>query len=150
MFPPEKILFPVDFSEGCTAAARMVEAFAGRFHSELTMLHVVEPVALAFEFPYDAMTPAKQLMDSYLVEELKNFNVERVLLQGDPGHEIVNYAHQGRFDLIMLPNRSHGFGNEPYMVRRRWDYFVRYLLGAEPPQGYELHPPEDFQRAEMR
>ncbi|MBZ5619377.1 MAG: S9 family peptidase [Acidobacteriia bacterium] len=45
------------------------------------------------------------------------------------------------FDLILLPNRSHGFGNEPYMIRRRWDYFVRYLLGAEPPQGYELHPP---------
>jgi dipeptidyl-peptidase 4 len=45
------------------------------------------------------------------------------------------------FDLIMLPNRSHGFGNEPYMVRRRWDYFVRYLLGAEPPQGYELRTP---------
>ncbi len=50
------------------------------------------------------------------------------------------------FDLIMLPNRAHGFGNEPYMVRRRWDYFVRYLLGAEPPQGYELHPPPEFQR----
>jgi len=45
------------------------------------------------------------------------------------------------FDLIMLPNRGHGFGNEPYMVRRRWDYFVRYLLGAEPPKGYELHAP---------
>ncbi len=45
------------------------------------------------------------------------------------------------FDLLLLPNRAHGFGNEPYMVRRRWDYFVRYLLGAEPPQGYELHPP---------
>ncbi len=45
------------------------------------------------------------------------------------------------FDLLMLPNRNHGFGNEPYMVRRRWDYFVRNLLGAEPPQGYELHPP---------
>src|SRR5256712_9229008 len=42
------------------------------------------------------------------------------------------------FDLLMLPNRGHGFGNEPYMIRRRWDYFVRYLLGAEPPQGYEL------------
>ena len=27
------------------------------------------------------------------------------------------------------------------MTRRRWDYFVRYLLGAEPPQEYELHPP---------
>jgi len=42
------------------------------------------------------------------------------------------------FDLIMLPNRGHGFGNEPYMMRRRWDYFVRYLLGAEPPPGYEI------------
>ena len=47
------------------------------------------------------------------------------------------------FDLIMLPNRSHGFGNEPYMVRRRWDYFVRYLLGAEPPRGYELKAQPD-------
>jgi dipeptidyl-peptidase-4 len=45
------------------------------------------------------------------------------------------------FDLLLLPNRRHGFGGEPYMIRRRWDYFVRNLLGAEPPQGYELHPP---------
>ena len=41
------------------------------------------------------------------------------------------------FDLIMFPNRRHGFGNEPYMMRRRWDYFVRHLLGAEPPE-YEI------------
>ncbi|HEX9001954.1 MAG TPA: prolyl oligopeptidase family serine peptidase, partial [Blastocatellia bacterium] len=45
------------------------------------------------------------------------------------------------FDLILFPNRAHGFGNEPYMVRRRWDYFVRHLLGAEPPKEYELQPP---------
>ena len=42
------------------------------------------------------------------------------------------------FDLLILPNRGHGFGNEPYMMRRRWDYFVRHLLGAEPPAGYEI------------
>ena len=41
------------------------------------------------------------------------------------------------FDLIIFPNRGHGFGSEPYMVRRRWDYFVRHLLGVEPPP-YEL------------
>ena len=41
------------------------------------------------------------------------------------------------FDLIIFPNRGHGFGSEPYMVRRRWDYFVRHLLGTEPPS-YEL------------
>lgn len=42
------------------------------------------------------------------------------------------------FDLIMFPNRGHGFGNEPYMTRRRWDYFVEHLLGAEPPDEYEI------------
>jgi dipeptidyl aminopeptidase/acylaminoacyl peptidase len=47
------------------------------------------------------------------------------------------------FDLLMLPNRGHGFGNEPYMIRRRWDYFVKHLLGAEPPQEFELHPPAE-------
>jgi dipeptidyl-peptidase 4 len=47
------------------------------------------------------------------------------------------------FDLLLLPNRRHGFGSEPYMVRRRWDYFVRYLMGAEPPREYELKPPPD-------
>ncbi len=45
------------------------------------------------------------------------------------------------FDLIMLPNRTHGFGNEPYMVRRRWDYFVKHLLGAEPPRDYKMGAP---------
>jgi dipeptidyl aminopeptidase/acylaminoacyl peptidase len=47
------------------------------------------------------------------------------------------------FDLLMLPNRGHGFGNESYMVRRRWDYFVKYLLGAEPPREYRMHSPAD-------
>ncbi|HCH37419.1 MAG TPA: S9 family peptidase, partial [Acidobacteria bacterium] len=42
------------------------------------------------------------------------------------------------FDLVMFPNRRHGFGREPYWMRRRWDYFVRHLLGAEPPKGYKL------------
>ena len=42
------------------------------------------------------------------------------------------------FALIMFPNRRHGFGNEPYMMRRRWDYFVKNLLGAEPPQEYQI------------
>ncbi|MGE5243984.1 MAG: DPP IV N-terminal domain-containing protein [Betaproteobacteria bacterium] len=50
------------------------------------------------------------------------------------------------FDLILLPNRSHGFGNEPYMVRRRWDYFVKNLLGAEPPKEYRMHVPSAEQR----
>ena len=43
------------------------------------------------------------------------------------------------FDLIMLPNQAHGYGTMGnYMMRRRWDYFVRHLLGAEPPKEYEI------------
>jgi dipeptidyl aminopeptidase/acylaminoacyl peptidase len=45
------------------------------------------------------------------------------------------------FDLLLLPNRNHGFANESYMIRRRWDYFVKNLLGAEPPKNYELRAP---------
>jgi dipeptidyl aminopeptidase/acylaminoacyl peptidase len=46
------------------------------------------------------------------------------------------------FDLLMLPNQAHGYGTmSNYMMRRRWDYFVRYLLGAEPPKEYEIKNP---------
>ena len=44
------------------------------------------------------------------------------------------------FDLVLFPNRPHGYGPDAnYMMRKRWDYFVRYLLGAEPPKEYEFH-----------
>jgi len=46
------------------------------------------------------------------------------------------------FDLIILPDRAHGL-NEPYVIRRRWDYFVRHLLGVEPPPNYEIVRPEE-------
>jgi dipeptidyl-peptidase-4 len=43
------------------------------------------------------------------------------------------------FDLLLLPSQRHGFGIDgPYVMRRRWDYFVRHLLGAEPPKEYKL------------
>jgi dipeptidyl aminopeptidase/acylaminoacyl peptidase len=45
------------------------------------------------------------------------------------------------FDMFVLPNRNHGFANEPYMVRRTWDYFIQHLLGVEPPAGYQIKAP---------
>lgn len=50
-------------------------------------------------------------------------------------------------DVLPLPNRRHGFGFEPYMIRRRWDYFVRYLMGAEPPREYQFRAPGAPRRA---
>jgi dipeptidyl aminopeptidase/acylaminoacyl peptidase len=56
------------------------------------------------------------------------------------------------FDLLVLPNGNHAFAdlgrpsedefgtttNNLYFLRRRWDYFVQHLLGAEPPSGYQI------------
>jgi len=48
------------------------------------------------------------------------------------------------YDLVVFPNSQHGYGAfAPYMMRRRWDYFVKNLLHAEPPQGYELKTKTD-------
>jgi dipeptidyl aminopeptidase/acylaminoacyl peptidase len=48
------------------------------------------------------------------------------------------------FDLLMLPGQRHGFGSATlYMTRRRWDYFVRHLMGGTPPKEYELKQVQD-------
>ncbi len=44
------------------------------------------------------------------------------------------------FDMLILPNLNHGAGADPYYIRRRWDYFVEHLIGAEPPQDYRVVP----------
>ncbi|MVN21434.1 S9 family peptidase [Mucilaginibacter arboris] len=52
------------------------------------------------------------------------------------------------YDLVVFPNSPHGYGNfSPYMMRRRWDYFVRNLLGAEPPKEYQLKMKPDPRNA---
>ena len=48
------------------------------------------------------------------------------------------------YDLVVFPNAAHGFGTySPYMMRRRWDYFVKNLLGKEPPPNYQLETKTD-------
>lgn len=48
------------------------------------------------------------------------------------------------FDLIVIPQAKHGYGYATYyMMRRRWDYFVKHLLGAEPPREFEIKPTVD-------
>ena len=48
------------------------------------------------------------------------------------------------YDLVIFPNAAHGYGTySPYMMRRRWDYFVKNLLGKEPPKDYQLETKND-------
>jgi dipeptidyl aminopeptidase/acylaminoacyl peptidase len=51
-------------------------------------------------------------------------------------NELVRYNKN--FDLLVMPNRNHGFAGEPYVIRRTWDYFVKNLLNQEPPAEFEI------------
>lgn len=42
------------------------------------------------------------------------------------------------FDLLLIPDARHGFGNRRYFMKRRWDYFVRHLRGVEPPAEFRF------------
>jgi len=48
------------------------------------------------------------------------------------------------YDLVVFPNAAHGYGGfSPYMMRRRWDYFIKNLLGGTSPQEYQLKSKTD-------
>jgi len=45
------------------------------------------------------------------------------------------------FDMLFVPNMNHGDSGPHalYVSRRRWDYFVRHLLGVTPPEDFQIH-----------
>jgi len=45
-------------------------------------------------------------------------------------------AENKDFELLCEPNVPHSITN--YSIRREWDFFVRHLMGSEPPKGFKL------------
>ncbi len=128
MFPLSKVLLPVDFSERCLGAARYAQALASRWQGELTLLHVLEPLRYEFstlEFGGAVMNDlsetrtaeTRRQLDGFLREELRDTPVQRVLLEGDPARQIIEYAHAHSSNLIAMP--THGYGP-----------FRRFILGS--------------------
>ena len=46
------------------------------------------------------------------------------------------------FDLMIVPNGDHHAFESVYFIRRKWDYFVRHLLGEQPPDDYLIRRPQ--------
>lgn len=124
----DKILLPVDFSERGLGAARYMAALAGHFHSEITMLHVLEPMRYEFsalEFGGTVISDlaagraaqAQNQLDTFLAEELAGTRLKRVLVEGDPARKIVEHTHAEQAGLIAMP--THGYGP-----------FRRFILGS--------------------
>jgi len=40
------------------------------------------------------------------------------------------------FDCLLVPNSAHPVARVGYVVKRMWDYFVRYLMGEVPPEDF--------------
>lgn len=128
MFPLPKILLPVDFSERSLGAAHYAEALAAHFASEICLVHVLEPMrydlsALEFggtvvgELMASRSGQAREQIEGFLRGELRGVHLRRILLEGDPAHKIVEFAHDEKVDLIALP--THGYGP-----------FRRFILGS--------------------
>ena len=48
------------------------------------------------------------------------------------------------FDLLIFPQARHSFGDYfYYMMRQRWDYFVKHLKGATPPENFKIDLKKD-------
>ena len=110
-----RILFPVDYSESCVGAARYVQAFAGHFEAEVTLLHVASTSERTFLEDPSQVQQAQ--LDAFLASELKYFTTYRKCATGDPAMKIVETAASWHPDLVMIPTRGLG-------------YFRRHLLGS--------------------
>jgi nucleotide-binding universal stress UspA family protein len=113
----QNILFPVDLSEGCAAAAPFVETLARKFDAHVTLLHVLELPPAYFGEPFgfgtmidlSAVREGRQIeVDGFLKERFHGLSVSRVMLEGDPAKHILEYAKERKVDLIAMP--THGMG----------------------------------------
>jgi len=124
----QRVMIPVDFSERSRGAARYGIALAEGRECAIELVHVTTPLnyelsaldvggAVLTELNADREAELKHQLDSFLAKELSRLQVERVLLDGDPARKIVDFAHEKRSSLIVMP--THGYG-----------LFRRFLLGS--------------------
>jgi len=114
----QKILFPIDLSDSCTATAPYVEAMARRYNAEITMLHVLEMPSGMIPDWYGGAVPVidtsaiwdaeTQATQSYLADKFQGLKVQRIVVRGEAAGAIDDYARENGIDLIMMP--THGYG----------------------------------------
>ncbi|HUJ22942.1 MAG TPA: universal stress protein [Bryobacteraceae bacterium] len=128
MWPPRKIIFPVDFSDRSSSAARYVRTLACRFHSEICLIHVLpvpvfwtaslESRALVLEDAWDEQKGrARRDLVDFAAGELAPLRVEPMVLEGEPAGVIVGQAREQNADVIVMA--THGYSQ-----------FRRFILGS--------------------
>jgi nucleotide-binding universal stress UspA family protein len=112
MFTVHTILYPTDFSAQSEHAFELACALARDYSARLVLLHVYPPpIYPVFEggaFPVDCETPPRGAVTAKEANQPPNLNVERVLVEGDPAHEIVEAAK--KYDAGLIVMGTHGRG----------------------------------------
>ncbi|MDP6374487.1 MAG: universal stress protein [Pseudomonadales bacterium] len=109
-----RILLAVDLTEESNAVAERATALAEAFKAELHVVHVIEPLSLAYggDIPMDLSSVQDQIHEqakSHLAEFCKNLDVlpeRRYLIFGRPESEIHRVAESREVDAIVIG--SHG------------------------------------------
>ena len=129
MLTVQKILVPVVFANTSRHVVQQAAWLARRFHAEMIPLHVVTPLSYpagvlesgheitARDLHAHIVQQAQKDLDETLRPELDGIAVTRVLLRGDPAHEIVKTSRDRNVDLIVMSTRGEGA-------------FYRFLLGS--------------------
>lgn len=114
----QKILFPIDMSDSCTATAPFVEAMARKYSADVTLLHVLEMPSGLIPDWYGGAVPVidttaiwqaeTEAAQCYLTDRFQGLKVQRVVVEGDAAQAIDDYARENGTDLIMMP--THGYG----------------------------------------
>ncbi|MFQ5649309.1 MAG: universal stress protein [bacterium] len=108
-----KILCPVDFSDASRHALQYARAFAEIFSSELVLLHVSPNITEAYsalmpDFPTYGLQREEDLADKF--SDFANDwtgKLKKVIRAGTPYIEIVEYAKESDFDLVILGAKGH-------------------------------------------
>jgi len=151
MLALSKVLAPIDFSERSPDAARYAGRLASQFHSELTLLHVLDSSVYELsgqEFANPAIRGlcdswrcrTKALMADFLAEEFLNLDVRRIVMSGDPAETIVHFAHFEHSSLIVLPTYAY----EPFRPFVLGSVTSRVLRDADCPVLTGVHTADAF------
>lgn len=107
MAPLGNLLLPVDLSERSLDAARQAEVLARHFHSDVTVLHVVDPHEQEPGRFEPGGVKAHEL-ESLLARDFTGASISQIVRDGNPAREILDFAGSNRVDLILMA--SHGYG----------------------------------------
>lgn len=107
----KKILVPVDFSEHAREALRYARHIASQYHSELTILHVIErtihPAFYIADFAPELKKKTTDALDALVGEtELPGVPQKVLVREGSAARDIVEIAAEENIDLIIIA--THG------------------------------------------